>query len=178
MAEAKQVAKTVGPAPAAQPDEPKITAEDLDVEDDYEPELSVDLGDLDAVLEAEADEEADGLLATLREKIAFTKRAQSVVRAYNEEATVYGPGTLEEPDADMGIMGTVRLVGAAVVGISVTVLVVNEVLTIGAIQNSSGPFAPVIDSIGSTGVAAMSLLVVGLLVLAASRIMGFMGSGF
>lgn len=75
---------------------------------------------------------------------------------------------------EMAVMQAVKVVGAAVIGISVTVLVVNEVLTVDAINNTSGPFAPVIDSIGSTGVAAMTLLVIALLVLAASYIMGVM----
>lgn len=177
MAGAKQMTKTVGMEPTTE--EPQtITADDLDVDDDYEPECSVDLGDLEPVLEAEADEESDGLLAKLREKIAFTKRAQRIVRAYNERANLVGANTLDEPDAEMGIMGTVRLIGASVVGIAVTVVVVNEVLGIGTIANSSGPFAPVIDSLGTTGVAAMSLLVIGLLVVSASRVMGFMGGGW
>jgi hypothetical protein len=76
------------------------------------------------------------------------------------------------------IMQAVRMIGGAVVGIAVIVLVVNQVLTIGAIENSTGPFSGVIDSLESTGVAAMVLLVVGLVVVAAQQIMGFMGGGF
>lgn len=74
----------------------------------------------------------------------------------------------------MSILGAVKMVGAAVIGIAVTVLVVNEVLTVEAINNTSGPFAGVIDSIETTGVAAMTLLVIALVVVAASYIMGVM----
>jgi hypothetical protein len=51
------------------------------------------------------------------------------------------------------------------------------VFSINSISNSSGPFSGVIDSLESTGVAALSLLVIGLLVAAANRVMGFFGGG-
>jgi len=76
----------------------------------------------------------------------------------------------------MGMLQAVRKVGGAVVGIAVVTLVVNEVLTIESINNSSGPFSGVIDSLNTTGVAAMTLLVVGLVVLSASFIMRYMGN--
>jgi hypothetical protein len=74
----------------------------------------------------------------------------------------------------MGVMNAVKMVGGAVIGIAVITLVVNEVLTVDAINNSSGPFTGVINSLETTGVAAMTLLVVGLLVVAASFIMRYM----
>lgn len=79
---------------------------------------------------------------------------------------------------ELPIMQAVRMIGGAVVGIAVIVLVVNEVLTISAVENSTGPFGGVIDSLESTGVAAMTLLVVGLVVVAAQQIIGFMGERF
>jgi hypothetical protein len=102
--------------------------------------------------------------------------AYSFVEKYAPEYAAEAP----EPVAadDLSIMQEVRMVGGAVVLIAVIVLVVNEVLTVPAINNSTGPFTPVIDSLGTTGVAAMSLLVVGLVVAAARAIMGFMGGGF
>lgn len=81
-------------------------------------------------------------------------------------------------EQNLPVMQAVRMIGGAVVGIAVIVLVVNEVLTIGAISNSTGPFAGVIDSLETTGVAAMTLLVVGLVVVAAQQIMSYMGGGF
>ena len=79
--------------------------------------------------------------------------------------------------AEADIMGTVRLVGGATIGIAVLVIVLNEVMSIESVQNSSGPFSGIIDSLETTGVAAISLLVVGLLVAAANRVMGFFGGG-
>jgi len=83
----------------------------------------------------------------------------------------------EEGLAQAEVMGTVRVIGGAMIGISVLVIVLNEVFSINSISNSTGPFSGIIDSLESTGVAAMSLLVVGLLVAAANRVMGFFGGG-
>lgn len=76
---------------------------------------------------------------------------------------------------ELGIMGSVKMIGSGVIGLAVITLVVNQVLTINAINNSSGPFTGVIDSINTTGESAMTLLVVGLLVAAAAFIMSVMG---
>lgn len=75
------------------------------------------------------------------------------------------------------IMGTVRVLGGGMIGIAVLVIVLNEMFTLEAISNSTGPFAGVIDSLESTGGAALGLLVIGFLVLAANRIMSFFGGG-
>ena len=75
------------------------------------------------------------------------------------------------------IMRTVRVIGGAMIGIAVLVVVLDEIFTINSISNSTGPFSGVIDSLEGTGVAALSLLVIGLLVAAANRVMGFFGGG-
>ena len=75
------------------------------------------------------------------------------------------------------IMGVVRVLGGAMIGIAVLVVVLNEVFSLDAINDSNGSFTGVIDSLKSTGGAALGLLVIGLLVLAANRVMGFFGGG-
>jgi len=75
------------------------------------------------------------------------------------------------------IMGTVRIIGGAMIGIAVLVLVLTELFSIEAMNVSSGPFSGVMNSLESTGAAALGLLVIGLLVLAANQIMGFFGGG-
>jgi hypothetical protein len=55
-------------------------------------------------------------------------------------------------------------------------LVLTEVYN--AVSISSGPFSEVVTTLESTGVAALTLLVVGFLVVAASAIMRFFGTGF
>jgi hypothetical protein len=101
--------------------------------------------------------------------------AYSFVEKYAPEYAEAAP----EPKAadELAIMQQIRMIGGAVILIAIVVLVVNEVLTVNAINNSSGPFSGVLDSLNTTGVAAMSLLVVGLVVAAARAIMGFMGGG-
>jgi len=75
------------------------------------------------------------------------------------------------------IMNTVRVIGGGMIGITVLVIVLNEMFTLEAIANDTGPFSDVIDSVTSTGGAALGLLVIGFLVLGANRIMGFFGGG-
>lgn len=75
------------------------------------------------------------------------------------------------------IMRTVRMMGGAMIGLAILVVVLTEVFTLEAMNISSGPFAGVIGSLETTGAAALGLLVIGLLVLAANRVMGFFGSG-
>ena len=60
----------------------------------------------------------------------------------------------------------------ASVGIGVVIL--NEIFSIGALNNSSGMFSGVVDSIGTTGVAALTLLVVGLVAYAGAVAMGYL----
>ena len=80
------------------------------------------------------------------------------------------------------IMGTVRMIGGAMIGIAVLALVLTEVFDLDQFStdtdgNYEGPFGGVLDSLTSTGPAALGLLVIGLLVAAANRIMGFFGGG-
>jgi hypothetical protein len=75
------------------------------------------------------------------------------------------------------IMQTVRVIGGAMIGISVLVVVLNEVFSLDAISNSTGEFSEVIDQLVNIGGAALGLLVIGILVLGANRVMGFFGGG-
>jgi len=81
------------------------------------------------------------------------------------------------------VMGAVRMIGGAMIGIAVLVVVLNEFWnTEGMFETDSdgnyeGPFGSILGSLESTGAAALGLLVIGLLVLAANRVMGFFGSG-
>ena len=80
------------------------------------------------------------------------------------------------------IMGTVRMIGGGMIGIAVLALVLTEVFSLeqfstDADGNYDGPFGSVLDSLTSTGPAALGLLVIGFLVAAANRIMGMFGGG-
>jgi len=76
------------------------------------------------------------------------------------------------------VMGQVQMIGGALVAIIIIALVLTEVYDAIEVEETS-PWYSIVESAETTGVAAISLLVVGLLVLAASTIMRFMGgSGF
>jgi hypothetical protein len=75
------------------------------------------------------------------------------------------------------IMDVVRVVGGAMIGLAVLVVVLNEVFAIDAIANGTGQFTGVIDSLETTGSAALGLMVIGLLIVAANRIMSYFGGG-
>lgn len=85
-------------------------------------------------------------------------------------------------DDDRAVMSEIRVVGGALVSIMIIALVLTEVFEAvdfetDADGNYEGPFGEIVAAAETTGVAAITLLVVGLLVLAASVIMRFMGSG-
>ena len=89
----------------------------------------------------------------------------------------------EDRREDRAVMNEVRMIGGALVAIVIIALVLTEVYNAvdfetDADGNYTGPFGEIVATAESTGVAAITLLVVGLLVLAASVIMRFMGGGF
>jgi len=77
----------------------------------------------------------------------------------------------------MPIMRTVRVIGGALIALAMITLVLTEVFTLDAMNVSSGPFSGVYDTLTTTGPAALTLLVIGLIILAANRIMTMFGSG-
>ena len=102
--------------------------------------------------------------------------------ASSQSALGLGKGAVEKLERSTGlshaaIMGTVRVIGGAMIGIAILALVLTEVFTLDAMDVDGGPFEGVLDSLESTGAAALGLLVIGLLVAAANRVMGFFGSG-
>ena len=79
------------------------------------------------------------------------------------------------PSDNRAIMSEIRMIGGALIMILIVVLVLGEVSAPAAIN--SGPFAGVEDTANTTGAAALSLLVVGTLVVAAVAIMRFFNRG-
>jgi len=92
-----------------------------------------------------------------------------------EEAAAEGMALRERFNDRNRIVRTVRVVGGAMITILLIALVLNEVF--GAVSIGSGPFSGIADDLQTTGVAAMSLLIVGLLVVAANRVIGIFGGG-
>ena len=84
---------------------------------------------------------------------------------------------------DRGIIDSIRLVAGGLIMVLVLALVLTEVhqaveFETDADGNYTGPFGGVVDTLEGTGVAALTLLVVGFLVVAAGAIMRFFGAGF
>lgn len=79
--------------------------------------------------------------------------------------------------AQADVMGTVRVILGAMIGLAVGIVVLNEVFSLNSITNSTGPFSDVIAQIENIGGAALGLIVIGLLVAAANQIMSFFGGG-
>ena len=101
------------------------------------------------------------------------------LKAKREQASLFATDRTE----DRAIMNEVRMIGGALVGIVIIALVLTEVydaveFETDADGNYTGPFGDIVAAAETTGVAAITLLIVGLLVLAASVIMRFMGGGF
>ena len=94
----------------------------------------------------------------------------------------------EKPDPGLSgdnraIMSEVRMIGSALITILIIALVLNEVFNAlewetDAEGNYEGPFGPLVGDLETTGVAAMGLLIVGLLIAAAVGIMRLFQGGF
>ncbi len=84
---------------------------------------------------------------------------------------------LDEDMATANVMGTVRVILGAMIGLAVGIVVLNEVFSLNSIADSSGPFSEVITQIENIGGAALGLIVIGLLVAAANQIMSYFGGG-
>lgn len=82
-----------------------------------------------------------------------------------------------DDSTELPIASMVRMIGGATVLIAIIVVVVNAVLTTDVVANTTGPFDSVITDLETTGVAAMGLLIVGLLVAAGMWIMSIMDMG-
>jgi formate hydrogenlyase subunit 3/multisubunit Na+/H+ antiporter MnhD subunit len=107
---------------------------------------------------------------SLREK--YDRYKQTAAGAYN--------GFLE---SDRAILGEVRMIAGGLVMVLIITLVLTEVYNAvnfetDANGNYTGPFGDVVAALESTGVAAMTLLVVGFLVVAAGAIMRYFNVGF
>lgn len=92
-----------------------------------------------------------------------------------EEAAMEGMRLRDRFDDRQGIVRTVRLIGGAMVTLLLVAVVLNEVFA--AVEIGSGPFSEIGTQLQNTGVAAVGLLIVGLLVVAANRIMSIFNNG-
>jgi hypothetical protein len=86
--------------------------------------------------------------------------------------------TDSSPDSVLGrtearMQEGLKTAAAVIVTVAVLVPVINQILTTDVIGNSTGPFSPLVDQVGNIGVAAFSLMLVGLLALAGAFVLGY-----
>jgi len=115
---------------------------------------------------------------------SLSKRFKTALNWADARVTLAHSGARAQSDRftdRMSIMGEVRMIGAALIFILLMVFVLTEIF--GAIEmdtdadgNYEGPFGGVVDDLEGIGATAMGLLVIALLVIAASAIMRFFGS--
>lgn len=101
-----------------------------------------------------------------------TAEAQEWADDVSEKATI-----AEQQLGDWyDIVQEVRLVGGAMITILLIAVVLNEVFA--SVDVGSGPFSSIGNDLETTGVAAMGLLIVGLIIVAANAILSRFGGGF
>ena len=111
-------------------------------------------------------------MASARGLLKSAKQTMQSFETVREKASLI----VNDRTQGRAIMNEVRMIGGALVAIVIIALVLTEVYA--AVEVGEGPFSEIVTAAETTGVAAITLLVVGLLVLAASVIMRFMGGGF
>lgn len=93
-------------------------------------------------------------------------------RGQNARPTTASPKAAKVARAAQAAGAKTIAQGLATVAIAVVIL--NEILTIEAIQNSTGPMSGVIDSVETIGGSALTLTVLAFLVLAGAVAMRYM----
>ena len=109
---------------------------------------------------------------------AGTVKAQTVDRSrhYRGLFETADASITESVDDSMPILGATRLIGGGIILILIIGMVLNEVYDAISVDSES-PWYELVETLEGTGMAAIALLIVGLLVLAAREIMNLMGAG-
>lgn len=107
--------------------------------------------------------------------VSSAPEAQSWADGVQNRATSTADALSNQHDT-LGIMREVRLIGGAMITILLVAVVLNEVFA--AVNVGSGPFSSIGTDLETTGVAAMGLLIVGLIIVAANALLSRFGGGF
>jgi len=75
------------------------------------------------------------------------------------------------------MMREIQLVGSGLVFVFILLIVLDEIYNATDYGEGNGPFSGLVDTLETTGTSALTLLVVGFIVVAASAIMKFFGAG-
>lgn len=69
---------------------------------------------------------------------------------------------------------TAKSIGAGLMTVALVVIVLNQLFTLDIVANTTGPFSSTIDTIENIGGGALTIVVLGFLVLAGAVAMSFM----
>lgn len=75
------------------------------------------------------------------------------------------------------MMREIQLVGSGLVFTFILLIVLDEIYNATDYGQGNGPFSGLVDTLETTGASALTLLVVGFIVVAASGIMRYFGAG-
>jgi hypothetical protein len=105
-------------------------------------------------------------------RMASTAMKAASSWADSVESTAQAGAQLATKDR-LGIVQESRLIGGAMITILIIAVVLNEVFA--AVNVGSGPFSQIGTDLENTGVAAVGLLIVGLIIVAANALMNRFG---
>lgn len=105
------------------------------------------------------------------------RRAKAGELATSREAMAGDDAGPSLPDRDQIVtramqMGRIEYIGAAIVGAFMIIVVLSMIYSLDIVQNADGPFGNLTDTFTDYGVAALSLVGVGLVLLGANYAMG------
>ncbi|MFB6200864.1 MAG: hypothetical protein ABEI98_02525 [Halorhabdus sp.] len=67
-----------------------------------------------------------------------------------------------------------KTIARVLVTVAIAIVILNEVFTLDSIQNSTGPFSGLVDTVENLGTAALTLAVLGLIALGGAVAMNYM----
>jgi len=108
----------------------------------------------------------DSDVQTLTDSAHFQTGAQLGEQSVERAATWYQQGGMTE-----------RIAGG-VMAIAIVAIVLNELFTLQLVNNTTGPFSGLIDSVENVGTAALTLVVLGFLAAAGGAVLTMFRGGF
>jgi hypothetical protein len=95
-----------------------------------------------------------------------------------QEETEDNAGFLEGAmDTTLGVVQEARVLGGAVITVTLVLIVLNVIMGLDIVQNATGPYANIMTDVTSISGAAFSVLVVGFIVVAANAVLNYFGRG-
>jgi hypothetical protein len=94
-----------------------------------------------------------------------------------QEATEEKAGLMEKAASKLGVVQEARVLGGAVITVTLVLIVLNVIMGLDIVQNATGPYADIMTDVTSISGAAFSVLVVGFIVVAANAVLNYFGRG-